>query len=86
MRAIVRCVRCEPTATAQLALIRSGCGIGVCQVAIAKRDPSLMRVLLKQFELKLETWVTLHEDLRNRPRCKVTFDALVRGLTATRQP
>jgi DNA-binding transcriptional LysR family regulator len=66
---------------AQLALIRSGCGIGVCQVAIAKRDPSLVRVMPRQFEFKLETWVTMHEDLRNSPRCKVTFDALVRGLT-----
>jgi DNA-binding transcriptional LysR family regulator len=70
---------------AQLALIRSGCGIGVCQVAIAKRDPSLVRVMPRQFEFKLETWVTMHEDLRNSPRCKVTFDALVRGLTAVRQ-
>jgi DNA-binding transcriptional LysR family regulator len=66
---------------AQLALIRSGCGIGVCQVAIARRDPSLVRVMRRQFEFKLETWVTMHEDLRNSPRCKVTFDALVRGLT-----
>jgi DNA-binding transcriptional LysR family regulator len=66
---------------AQLALIRSGCGIGVCQVAIAKRDASLVRVMARQFEFKLATWVTMHEDLRNSPRCKVTFDALVRGLT-----
>jgi DNA-binding transcriptional LysR family regulator len=66
----------------QLALIRSGCGIGACQVPIAARDPSLVRVLPRHFELKLPTWVTMHEDLRNSPRCKVTFDALVRGLTA----
>jgi DNA-binding transcriptional LysR family regulator len=66
---------------AQLALIRSGCGIGVCQVAIAKREPSLVRVMPRRFEFKLETWVAMHEDLRASPRCKVTFDALVRGLT-----
>jgi DNA-binding transcriptional LysR family regulator len=69
---------------AQLALIRAGCGIGVCQVAIAKRDSSLVRVLPRQFEIKLETWVTMHRDLRSSPRCRVTFDALVRGLRATR--
>jgi DNA-binding transcriptional LysR family regulator len=69
---------------AQLALIRSGCGIGVWQVAIAKRDPSLARVMARQFEFKLETWVTMHEDLRNSTRCKVAFDALVRGLTGVR--
>jgi len=66
---------------AHLALIRAGCGIGVCQVELAKRNADLVRVLLK-FELQLETWVTMHENLRNNPRCRVTFDALVKGLTA----
>jgi DNA-binding transcriptional LysR family regulator len=65
---------------AQLALIRSGAGIGVCQAAIARRDDSIMRVLPGQFSLALETWITMHEDLRNSPRCRVTFDALVKGL------
>jgi DNA-binding transcriptional LysR family regulator len=65
---------------AQLALIRCGAGIGVCQVPIAKRDGSLKRVMAKEFSLRLETWVTMHEDLRNSPRCRATFDALVEGL------
>jgi DNA-binding transcriptional LysR family regulator len=65
---------------AQLALIRSGAGIGVCQAAIARRDNALVRVLPKQFSLTLETWITMHQDLRNSPRCRVTFDALVEGL------
>ena len=65
---------------AQLALIRSGAGIGVCQAAIASRDKAIVRVLPKQFALPLETWITMHEDLRNSPRCRVTFDALVEGL------
>jgi DNA-binding transcriptional LysR family regulator len=65
---------------AQLALIRSGAGIGVCQAAIARRDDSMVRILPKQFSLPLETWITMHEDLRNSPRCRVTFDALVKGL------
>ena len=64
---------------AQLALIRSGAGIGFCQVAIAKRD-GLVRVLRKQFSLQLDTWIAMHEDLRNSPSCRVTFDALVAGL------
>ena len=64
---------------AQLALIRSGAGIGFCQVPIAKRD-GLVRVLPKQFTLQLDTWIAMHEDLRNSPRCRVTFDALVDGL------
>jgi DNA-binding transcriptional LysR family regulator len=65
---------------AQLALIRCGAGIGVCQVPIARRDDALTRVLAKHFSLQLETWVTMHEDLRNTPRCRATFDALVAGL------
>ncbi|HEY1875231.1 MAG TPA: LysR family transcriptional regulator [Steroidobacteraceae bacterium] len=65
----------------QIALIRAGCGIGVCQVALTKLDADLVRVMPHKFELKLETWVTMHEDLRNSPRCRVTFDALVKGLT-----
>lgn len=66
----------------QMALIRAGCGIGVCQVALARRDPSLVRVLPRHFELKLETWIAMHEDLRNSPRCKAMFDALIKGLAA----
>jgi len=65
---------------AQLALIRSGAGIGVCQTAIARRDEAIVRVLPRQVSLSLETWITMHEDLRNSPRCRATFEALVEGL------
>ena len=64
---------------AQLALIRCGAGIGICQVPIATRD-GLVRVLRKQFSLQLDTWIAMHEDLRGSLRCRVTFDALVEGL------
>lgn len=66
---------------AQLALMRAGAGIGVCQVALAQRTPALVRVLPQAFALPLETWVTMHEDLRHSPRCRVTFDALVEALS-----
>jgi DNA-binding transcriptional LysR family regulator len=65
---------------AQLALIRCGAGIGVCQVPLAKRDSALKRLLSKSFSLHLDTSVTMHEDLRHSPRCRATFDALVEGL------
>jgi len=65
---------------AQLALIRAGAGIGFCQVALARRAPDLKRVLARSFSLSLETWVTMHEDLRGIPRCRATFEALVAGL------
>jgi len=65
---------------AQLGLIRAGAGIGICQVALARRSPDLVRVLPDAFSLPLPTWVTMHEDLRDSPRCRVTFDALVEAL------
>jgi len=55
-------------------------GIGVCQVGIARRDDHLVRILPKQFAMPMETWITMHKDLRHSPRCRVTFDALVEGL------
>jgi len=67
---------------AQLAAIRAGVGIGMCQVPIARRDPSLVRLLARRCSLSLECWVTLHEDLRDQPACRVVVDALVKGLAA----
>lgn len=65
---------------AQMALIRAGYGIGVCQVNLAARDSNLVNILPGSIPLSLETWITMHEDLRNNPSCKVTFDALLTGL------
>lgn len=67
---------------AQLALIRAGAGIGMCQVPLGRRDKQLVRLMPKRFSLPLETWVTMHEDLRKSPCCRVAFDALVEGLLA----
>ncbi len=65
---------------AQLAMIRAGAGIGGCQVQLAKQHPRLQRVLPQAFAFNMDTWVTMHEDLRHSPRCRVMFDALVAGL------
>lgn len=65
---------------AQLALIRSGAGIGACQVPLARRDPNLVRLLPKAYALQMDVWVTMHEDLRNNPRCRAAFNALAEGL------
>jgi hypothetical protein len=43
----------------------AGAGIGVCQTAIGCRDEAIVRVLAKQYSPPLETWITMHEDLRN---------------------
>jgi DNA-binding transcriptional LysR family regulator len=67
---------------AQLALIRAGAGIGICQAPLARRAPALVRILPDAFNLPFETWITMHEDLRESPRCRATFDALAAALAA----
>jgi DNA-binding transcriptional LysR family regulator len=65
---------------ANLAALRAGYGVGICHVGLARRDPALVRVLAKEFAPVLDTWVAMHEDLRESTRCAVTFAALVAGL------
>ncbi|HTJ93549.1 MAG TPA: LysR family transcriptional regulator [Pararobbsia sp.] len=65
---------------AQLAAIRAGYGIGICQVPLARRDPALVRLMPDAFDMRMDTWIAMHEDLRDSPRCRVTFAALVEGL------
>lgn len=67
---------------AQLAAIRAGFGIGVCQVNVARRDPQLVRILPAELAIELDTWIVMHEDLRETRRCSVVFAALVDGLTS----
>ena len=65
---------------AQLAAIRAGIGIGICQIPLAKRDPALVRVMPDAFDLDLDTWVVMHEDMRGVARIRATFDHLAVGL------
>ncbi len=65
---------------AQLAAIRAGLGIGVCQVGMARRSPDLVRVLAGEVALDLPLWIVMHEDLKTSARCRAVFDALVDGL------
>ncbi len=67
---------------AQLAAIRAGYGIGICQSPLARRDARLVRVLDGALSLTLDTWIAMHEDLRDSPRCAVTFAALAEGIAA----
>ena len=66
---------------AQLAAIRAGLGIGMCQIGLVRDNPDIVR-LMPDFQLPLETWVAMHEDLKSSRRCRVVFDALVEGLLA----
>lgn len=70
---------------AQFAAIRAGCGIGMCQINLARRHEDLVHVLT-DFRLPLPTWVAMHEDMKSTPRCRVAFDALVAGLQTLAAP
>ncbi|WP_369978555.1 LysR substrate-binding domain-containing protein [Xanthomonas bundabergensis] len=67
---------------AQLALIRAGCGIGFCQTALARRAPGLLPVLPQQVRVGLDTWITMHQDLRGSAACSAVFAALAEAMTA----
>ena len=67
---------------AQLAALRAGFGIGICQAGIARRDPALVRLLPDAFAPTLDTWLVMHEDLRESKRCSVVFAALADGLAS----
>ncbi len=65
---------------AQLAALRAGFGIGVCQSGLAARDPALVRLLAADFAPTLPVWIVMHEDLRAVPRCRAVFDLLAEHL------
>lgn len=61
---------------AQLAALRSGFGIGICQRDLARANPNLVPILPDQFSIPLETWIVMHEDLRTNPKLRAVFDFL----------
>ncbi len=63
---------------AQLAAIRAGLGIGVCQRRFAAAS-NLVRVL-PEMSFNLESWIVMHEDLKHMRRVRLVFDYLVKAL------
>ncbi len=61
---------------AQLAALRAGYGIGLCQTGIARRDPNLLPLFGKRFKVELEMWIVMHNDLRRNSRMRALFDYL----------
>jgi DNA-binding transcriptional LysR family regulator len=64
----------------QLAAIRAGFGIGMCQYGVAI-DPPLVPILAREVRFELEMWVVMHEASRTTARARLMFDHLVAGLT-----
>lgn len=65
---------------AQLAALKAGFGIGVCQHRVG-RSAGLVHVLPGQFSFELETWIAMHENLKGVRRMRLMFDHLVETLT-----
>ena len=65
---------------AQLALLRAGLGIGICQDGVAARDPALLKVLPGLVRITLDAWLVMHEDLRASRRVRLLQDHLAEGL------
>jgi DNA-binding transcriptional LysR family regulator len=65
---------------AALAALRAGFGIGVVQVNLARREPQLVRLLPDELAVPLDTWVVMHEDLRQSLRVRRLFDYLGEAL------
>ena len=57
--------------------MRAGLGLGIGMVQLAARDASLVRVLPELPLPALPVWLTAHRELRDTPRLRVVFDALV---------
>ncbi|CAN7480825.1 LysR family transcriptional regulator [Phenylobacterium sp. LjRoot225] len=66
---------------AQLAAIRAGFGIGVCQAPLGRRY-GLERVLPEHTVYRLGVWIVMHEDLKASRRMRAMFDHLVESLSA----
>jgi DNA-binding transcriptional LysR family regulator len=75
------CWRCDNDLVS-LAALRAGFGVGVCQAAIAARDPQLVPLLQNEFRLNLSVWLAMHEELKRSPLMRATFDALAAGLAS----
>ena len=66
----------------QLAALRAGCGIGVCQVPLAARTDGLERIISNVTVFDLPIWVVMHEDVKDDPRMRIVFNRLGAGLEA----
>lgn len=66
---------------AQMAAIKAGFGIGVCQTQVGRRN-DLVAIIPDQFSFQLDTWIVMHETLRGNPRMRLMFDHLSKELAA----
>jgi DNA-binding transcriptional LysR family regulator len=67
---------------AQLAALRAGLGIGICQLGIARRDAELTALLHADLRFSMQMWLAMHRDQRASRRIRLVFDHLAAELAA----
>ena len=72
-------LRCDSD-LGQLACLRAGLGIGICQQQIAARMPALRRVLPDVFAASLPVWLVMHEDLKSDRCVRALYNHLAAAL------
>lgn len=72
------------SAMGQFEAVRAGAGIGILHTFMARRDPSVLRVL-PDVELRRAYWMVVHEDLRDVRRVTVVGERLASIVAAERQ-
>ena len=65
---------------AQLAMIREGLGVGICQKKIGERERELVHLLPRAFSPRLEVYLVMHEELRGLARVRAAFDGIAEGM------
>lgn len=78
-------VRCDDHAT-YWNLVRSGCGIGFAQGAIAQEDEDIVAIDPGVEIPSLPIWLVAHEAMRHTPRIRRVWDLLAQGLRPLVQP
>ena len=64
----------------QLAAIRAGLGVGVCQYGIGRRNADLVPLLTREFSLQFDCWLVMHEDQKKVERVRAMFDHLATAM------
>lgn len=62
-------------------MVLAGCGIGFTQCAIGDAEPRVARVFGSEPVGSLPIWLTSHPEMRQVPRIRRVYDALVEALT-----
>jgi DNA-binding transcriptional LysR family regulator len=65
----------------QYAALRAGFGIGLCQIALARRD-GLVALLPEVVRLEMGVWMVMHRDLKSSRRIRLLFEHLAVHLRA----